>query len=412
MKELSIEEKARAYDEAFERAEGMFKQGMMPERLEYIFPELQESDDEKIRKWLICTLKSLNNSPVQIDGAYKMMLPAIAWLEKQGEQKPYGQRKECYNCQFNYAGECKGSCPMKIGEQKPFDYENANIQQKDSELKVETRFKIGDWIIFAEGRYSIYQIERIDNYRYYLRHYLGGTLSVYFDNALIRHWTIQDAKPGDVLSTKWGAFIVKQCLNTPNRVTAYCGINSMGRFDNCDGIYPWTYEEITPATKEQRDLLFQKMKEAGYEWDTEKRELKKIEQKQVTDYPDSLRRDNWELIHEFVTKFGRIPEDEDELNVLIEYVLKRQMSAKWSEEDEAYKLFVISAIEYYYDEKNPLRKDLVDWLKSLRPQNKWKPSEEQMDALSNALSLAKSCGEESSYDLRILYEQLKELKEE
>jgi hypothetical protein len=33
-----------------------------------------------------------------------------------------------------------------------------------------------------------------------------------------------------------------------------------------------------PATKEQRDILFQKMKEAGYEWDSEKRELKKIEQ--------------------------------------------------------------------------------------------------------------------------------------
>ena len=31
-----------------------------------------------------------------------------------------------------------------------------------------------------------------------------------------------------------------------------------------------------PATKEQSDLLFQKMREAGYEWDTEKKELKKI----------------------------------------------------------------------------------------------------------------------------------------
>lgn len=35
-------------------------------------------------------------------------------------------------------------------------------------------------------------------------------------------------------------------------------------------------------------------------------------------------RDNWEFVHEFVEKFGRIPKDEDELNVLVEYVLKRQ----------------------------------------------------------------------------------------
>ena len=34
---------------------------------------------------------------------------------------------------------------------------------------------------------------------------------------------------------------------------------------------------IHPATKEQRDLLFAKMQEAGYEWDDGKKELKKIQ---------------------------------------------------------------------------------------------------------------------------------------
>lgn len=38
----------------------------------------------------------------------------------------------------------------------------------------------------------------------------------------------------------------------------------------------------------------------------------------------------------------------------------------WSEEDDAYKLFAISAVEDYYDVKNPLQKALVDWLKSLK----------------------------------------------
>lgn len=37
--------------------------------------------------------------------------------------------------------------------------------------------------------------------------------------------------------------------------------------------------DIHPATKEQRDLLLQKMKEAGYKWDTEKKELKKEKSK-------------------------------------------------------------------------------------------------------------------------------------
>lgn len=59
-----------------------------------------------------------------------------------------------------------------------------------------------------------------------------------------------------------------------------------------------------------------------------------------------------------------------------------------------------------------LLQDIYYGLKSLKERHTWKPSDEQMDALSNALSLAKSCGEESSYDLRTLYEHLKKLREE
>lgn len=74
-------------------------------------PELRESEDEKIRKELISFLQSYNTLLTQ---------KFITWLEEQ-EQKPYGQRKECLDCQFNYAGECKGSCQMKRDEQKPSD---------------------------------------------------------------------------------------------------------------------------------------------------------------------------------------------------------------------------------------------------------------------------------------------------
>ena len=37
--------------------------------------------------------------------------------------------------------------------------------------------------------------------------------------------------------------------------------------------------DFHPATKEQCDLLFSKMKEASFEWDAEKKELKKVEHK-------------------------------------------------------------------------------------------------------------------------------------
>lgn len=51
--------------------------------IDKVYESIRSEEDEKIRKWIVRTLKSLNNSPIQIDGAYEMMLSAIDWLEKQ-----------------------------------------------------------------------------------------------------------------------------------------------------------------------------------------------------------------------------------------------------------------------------------------------------------------------------------------
>ena len=87
----SVEEKAKAYDEAFRRAkekyvefEGM-KQGNV---LEDVFPELKESEDERIRGNIIATIHLYYGEPLEYEA--KEM---IAWLEKQGEQKPADTEK-------------------------------------------------------------------------------------------------------------------------------------------------------------------------------------------------------------------------------------------------------------------------------------------------------------------------------
>lgn len=140
------------------------------------------------------------------------------------------------------------------------------------------KFNVGDWIIFNENNNSIYQVERIDNCRYYLRHYLGGTLSVHFDNELIRQWNIKDAKPGDVLIGEDGyPFIYAGNHNYTKYLTAYCGIINDGEFKISDKTELWTNDNVKPATKEQRDTLFTKMYEAGYEWNIEKKQLMRIE---------------------------------------------------------------------------------------------------------------------------------------
>lgn len=65
--------------------EDSIKMSRLQLRLQGIFPELKESDDE--RTWLINYLSNriLNSSIIAENENLKK---AIAWLEKQGEQKP------------------------------------------------------------------------------------------------------------------------------------------------------------------------------------------------------------------------------------------------------------------------------------------------------------------------------------
>lgn len=85
MKELTSEQKTKRYDEALERARKIhsetefdYEKGMMEE----IFPELAESEDEKIRRELIKFIKKRNRSGCDYD--YDKW---IAWLEKQSAKE-------------------------------------------------------------------------------------------------------------------------------------------------------------------------------------------------------------------------------------------------------------------------------------------------------------------------------------
>ena len=247
MKELSIEEKAKAYDRAIEELRGLLecihedKCDIMEEDIIKIFPELKESEDEKIRKWLISQLKIKSgdtNSDLNI-----MINKAISYLEKQGEQKPQGK-----------------SALEAINEEK---VDNAN--------KVEPKFKVGDWITNSATKPA--QISSIEDGMYFTHNdTIGGDVESIDKEYHL--WTIKDAKAGDVLATEDIVFIFKHIDKTRLWLCkSYCeviGNSKLGLgFDfSIDGVYP--------ASKEQRELLHSKIKEAGYEWDAEKLELKKI----------------------------------------------------------------------------------------------------------------------------------------
>ena len=219
---MTEKEKAKAYDEAIERAKKSYGNKIAEE----IFPELKEDDAERIRKNCIHFLELQKRH----HAATFAIEECIAWLEKQG---------------------------------------------KNSTVK--PRFKIGDWIVF--NGLILYVKEVVNGF--YRTISKGGIPNSYnwdIDN-IARLWTIQDAKDGDVLvhsSFMFDDFIF--IYNNTSILQAYCyysnernGLIIEDRGHHC----PWNMQEVTPATKEQRDALMKAMNNAGYEWDTEKKELKR-----------------------------------------------------------------------------------------------------------------------------------------
>lgn len=153
---------------------------------------------------------------------------------------------------------------------------------KEPELPVEPKLKVGDWVVFNNNHNSIYQISEIKDSYYMLTHTHGGSMPLSFSQEeFIRPWTIADAKDGDVLVTEDYIFIFKHILH--GGVHLYCHYNiDDEEFDSDipDAIIGNIHDKgahFQPATKEQRDLLFRKMEDAGYTWDDEKKELNKIQ---------------------------------------------------------------------------------------------------------------------------------------
>lgn len=86
MKELSIEQKAKRYDEALAKARQIHSEGkaQCADVMTKVFPELKESEDERIKRLIIKHFKEISKKNEQ--SWRNLDIPYIlAWLEKQGE---------------------------------------------------------------------------------------------------------------------------------------------------------------------------------------------------------------------------------------------------------------------------------------------------------------------------------------
>lgn len=89
MKQFTIEEKAKRFDEAIEKLRRLHDNYDtistlidIKEELENIFPEFKESEDEKIRKEILVFMNKLDEQGYT-DSRYPSW---VTWLEKQGEK--------------------------------------------------------------------------------------------------------------------------------------------------------------------------------------------------------------------------------------------------------------------------------------------------------------------------------------
>ena len=70
-------------------------------------------------------------------------------------------------------------------------------------------------------------------------------------------------------------FIIKKIVDNCTAAKTHCTLYDDGDFNDGSILY-FDIDSTKLATKEQSDLLFQRMKEAGYKWDAETKTLKKL----------------------------------------------------------------------------------------------------------------------------------------
>jgi len=443
---ITTEQKAKAYDKALKQIKECTpdENGFVTICSDEIFPELAESEDDKIRKDL---MEWFEEFPDKIwRGHYKKDI--IAWLEKQDKQEQlyirfgeiptdekskiyrgeievgtengvsvypafktdegdivlglnlpitkttlYTQQhlieydnRPCYLVKGDYVGKDTDGQPLinnisiieKIDNYRVKDEKQVKLKpiiemitpeeslgissEEYNEIvneclygkpkpadKVKPKFKNGQWIVWKDKCYKV-------NYNgcgYELVDQNGLSTSLEYgtidENAHI--WDIlKDANDGDLLvcdinKAEIGGDIEKlpnitqticiyqNVIKDKDYIHSYCSLYDESSLVLQNTMYYNTFVyNIHPATNKQRDLLFQKMKEAGYEWDAEKKELKKIvDEEQIKKNLQN---------HDFRRMFEQKPD--------------------WGEEDEKMVNDIIAAIDtlYYHG--------MVKWLKSLK----------------------------------------------
>ena len=148
--------------------------------------------------------------------------------------------------------------------------------------------------------------------------------------------------------------------------------------------------DFEPASEYWKNALFDAMKEAGYKWDAEKKELKKIDNKEYNDEDygiDGLFHAQIILENTLGKVAGYQSDDgilEHECAISAVKKLYEQKSIEWSKEDEDMRDTIIRDLKRLGGDIvniKPAYKAEIDWLKSLKdrvqPKQEWSEEDEK-----------------------------------
>lgn len=444
---MTIEEKAKAYDEALERAKAYHRNelaGSRKEMMEYIFPQLCESDDEKIRKALIDGVSQIR---CKGDVTREQM---IAYLERQKEQpisaeevlaraglKPYKDgNKWCILAGDNIQ---EGICGFgdtidealyqfllevleKQKEQKPISF-NEPYNPRDYEVVMEenaTSLKRKEQKLIEDV------VKDITKNKESAIKFLKSA-GIMDDNGELAEMYRSEQKPVDYDHEMWKNCEAnfeggkKEVIDHPEKY----GLQKEQMPAECINI-----EELAKHIKAEFESFRNLLKKKGIDyrptdvyWTDYARlfvsSAKKLQKSAEWSEEDEIHVRS--IFGDFRQDVVPDEEDQDWLKKKLES-LRLQPMDEWSEEDEVHRNFILESLEnqirfckkdakgaYYAKQIRTAQ----NWLKSLCPS--WKPSEEQMNCLCAAVDAAirkhneSVSGYEPARVLKSLYEDLQKL---
>ena len=374
--------------------------------LETICPELAESEDERIRKLLRKIVITANNGDLQILGDNDTK-KCLAYLEKQKDKQnlieksldsyitdPDGYLKDwsnAYDKGFEAAKELFVAQPEKYGlqkqkEQKPDDNQFPPLEGLDA-IKAkyyDKGFKCG----FDEGIDSVKPVEYLDKDKVYK---IMTKLTELSTSQLIPINSPEYLKIHDITRDVRGLldYPIEQkpaewTLPKDFEEAVYKVANFISPFDSQEEL-----RKVSHRFAEQLLSLAKKELDKPVEWSNEDKEAYDMCYDAI---PKAWKTKSGKLLTEWLKdKLKSLPE---RFNI--------QPKQEWSQQDKRKLQKCIEVVERWEKDLDIAYTPYSSMLKSLRPS--WKPSEEQMEALSQIVRQFKP-----DKELESLYNDLKKL---